>query len=846
MWQGSLAYFALLALLLILSGLAVSRSASPRLVLLCGVAAALAFGERLAIDARDGIGENAAASMQLADGGGRSTLADLKETIVMKGTILSPAEVDGDLASFRLRAALSNAGVAKSETVIVRVKLAKQEEQKIASAWRRGDVVSVSGTMTRPGTAGNFGDFDYRDYLMRQGIKRQMNAKGADAVAVTGSDIAWRYRPGRLLDDFRDRIGAVMDGLYPGGDAGYMKGLVVGLRSDLDPEQYDGFAKLGLTHVLAISGLHVGVIVYLLLQGGALLRLTREKALGVAIAAMPVYMLVTGASPSAVRACLMAMIALWLARRNALKDGLHLLMAAAMAMLVWKPSYIEDVSFQLSFLVTAGLILFAPTMTSALPISRPWLRGPVAVALTAQIVSFPVTVYYFHAVHLLSLPANFVLVPFISFVVMPLGMASVVLGGIWLPLGIIPAKLATLGNGLTFAIVDGLNRIDGLRTAWPQPSLLWVASAYALMGTGTWIVQRAKKRSEEREWWRSRLAEGATEENTVPLPTIDPSAEKPKRRKAMLSFLAYSCAVACWLTWGVQPDRLESRATVSFLNVGQGDAILIRTGTGKTIMVDAGGTVNFRKPGEEWRIRSDPYEVGRKLLVPLLQRRGIGRLDALVLTHLDADHIGGAKAVLENVSVGSLFYNGTIKDSPQALELFRLAEKKRIPSYAVHAPMTWEPDRSTAIRVLYPSEEQSGHGAAAIENNQNERSVTLLMTIFGRTFLLTGDLEADGEREVVEAELESGDGNREPIDVLKAGHHGSRTSSTPQWLAYWQPRETVISVGATNTYGHPNGEVLERIESMGSRIWRTDLNGEIRYRISPDGAMERRMLVAGD
>ncbi|MFC5405158.1 DNA internalization-related competence protein ComEC/Rec2 [Cohnella soli] len=838
LWQGTQAFVALFAILVAVMALAVSRSASPKLVLLCVVAVVLAFGERIATDTRDGLvgGELNAELRKASDG----------KATVLRGTILLPAEVDGDLASFRLRVARSNIDAIQSETILVRVKLARQEEQLVASSWRRGDVVSVNGVLTLPGTAGNFGDFDYRDYLRGQGIHWQFNVKGAESVENTGTAPSWQHLPGRWLDDFRDRISAIMDKLYPRGDAGYMKGLVAGFRSDLDPKQYDGFAKLGLTHVLAISGLHVGVIVYMLLQGAALVGLTREKALGVAIAAMPAYMLITGASPSAVRACLMAMLALWLARRNALKDGLHLLMSAAMVMLVWKPAYIEDVSFQLSFLVTAGLIVFAPTMTSALPISRPWLRGSIAVALTAQIVSFPVTIYYFHAVHLLSLPANFVLVPFISFVVMPLGMASVVLGGLWLPLGIIPAKLATLGNGLTFVIIDWLNRIDGLRTVWPQPSLLWVGAAYILMGFGIWLVQRAKKRAEEREWWQDRREEAASEDNTVPLPVFDSSPDKRQRRQTIALVFVYMCAVFSWLIWGIQPDRLDSRATVSFLNVGQGDSVLIRTGGGRTIMVDAGGTVQFRKPGEEWRNRASPYEVGRKLLVPLLLRRGIDRIDALVLTHLDADHIGGAKAIMENVTVGALFYNGTIKNSPQTTELFRLAERKRIPSYAVHASMAWDLDESTKINVLYPGEEQAEDEVATIENNQNERSVTLLVTIYGRLFLLPGDLEAEGERAVVEAELRRDAGPRAPVDVLKAGHHGSRTSSTAQWIAYWHPRETVVSVGAKNTYGHPNGEVLERLASMGSRIWRTDLNGEIRYRISPDGAMERQTLTAGD
>lgn len=210
---------------------------------------------------------------------------------------------------------------------------------------------------------------------MKQGVFWQLSVQGADKIEIGNEPPPVWMKPMRLLDDVRDRIGKLTDRLYPSGDAGYMKGLVVGIRSDLDPVQFDQFARLGLTHILAISGLHVAVIIFLLLQLGGLLRLTRERSLDLTVAMMPVYMLLTGASPSVVRACLMAMIALSLARRNALKDGLHLLFAAAVVMLIWNPLLIEDVSFQLSFIVTAGLILLVPAISELIPVRWNWMRG---------------------------------------------------------------------------------------------------------------------------------------------------------------------------------------------------------------------------------------------------------------------------------------------------------------------------------------------------------------------------------------------------------------------------------------------------------------------------------------
>ncbi|WP_372632398.1 DNA internalization-related competence protein ComEC/Rec2 [Cohnella sp.] len=843
--SGEGAIWAIAALLVVLLALAFGGAASPKLALACAAALVIAHGERAWVDQRLTSDMEAA---EVEAGGG---IAELD------GRLDSVAEVDGDLVTFRLKAETIRLGESDErltkDDIVVRVKLAKPSEQMTAGEWRRGDRVRLSGTLELPGEAGNFGAFDYRRYLMKQGVFWQLSVQGLDTIEYKREPAPAWMKPLRLIDDLRGRIGELADRLYPNGDSGYMKGLVVGIRSDLDPVQFDRFASLGLTHILAISGLHVAVIVYLLLQIGGWLRLTRERTLEVTIAMMPVYMMVTGASPSAVRACLMAMIALSLARRNALKDGLHLLFAAAMAMLIWNPLLIEDVSFQLSFIVTAGLILFVPALSELIPIRWNWLKGTIAVTVTAQVVSFPISVYYFHSMHLLSLPANFALVPFISVIVMPLGLASIVLGGIWFPLGVLPAKLASMGNELVFLTVDWLSGFLDWRTIWPQSSLAWVVCAYGLMGIGLAGLRRRSIRLREREWWSGQAALLPDAEVTAPLDLAMPGPTRAENLRSLSRRAAFGAALGGWLLWGAQPAWLDREAEVSFLNVGQGDSILIRTGYGKHILIDAGGTVSFRKPGDEWRERSDPYEVGRKLLVPLLLSRGVGKLDALVLTHMDADHIGGARAVLDNIPVRALLFNGALKDSPSALSLMQAVADKGIPVYAAHAPLEWQADASAVLRVLYPlsSGNESDESVIASEE-QNDRSVVLLATLYGRRFLLPGDLETRGEHAVVEAEYaakgnaggKDDNNNGLNIDVLKAGHHGSKTSTTGLWVDFWRPTETVISVGRNNFYGHPNPGVLQRLESAGSLIWRTDVDGEIQYRIAPDGAMKRRTMIS--
>jgi len=832
-WPGVGGTYVLIGLTILLIAFGAMGMTKWSITLLCLAALLAATGERQWVDHHN------ATRISIP-----SDAAEAEATIA--GIIASPVEVDGDLATFKLRTteiaySVDTSPSHLSEPIMVRVKLAKQEEQATASAWQRGDRLQLTGVLALPGDAGNFGAFDYREYLRKEGVYWTLTTKGIESVQLTTGPNPLTYRPLKALDQFRAHISAMMDRLYPHGDAGYMKGLVAGITDDIDPRQYDDFAKLGLTHILAISGLHVGVIIFILLQLGAWMRLTRERSIDVTIAMMPVYMLATGASPSAIRACLMGMLALWLARRHRLKDGLHLLAATAIVMLIWNPLMIEDVSFQLSFIVTAGLLLFVPIVTASLPLPWPWLRSSLAVALTAQAVSFPVTVYYFHAVHSLSLLANFVLVPFVSFVILPLGMASVALGAMWEPLGKPPAMLATLGNELTFKVVDVMATFVRLRTVWPQPSLAWVLAGFACMGGLAAILHWRKARKQENLWWESRYEsarmQAEQQSATFPLEAGRPVPRRSHHTIRVLS-LGLTALMTLWFVWGLRPSWTSDSGQVMFLDVGQGDSILIRSGEGKHVMIDTGGSVSFNRPGDEWRERSDPYEIGRKLLVPLLLQRGVRQLDALVLTHLDADHIGGASAIIENIPVRAILFNGTLKASPGVLSLFELAVRKQIPCYAVHETMIWEIDDTLKLEALYPMTEQLASNEVPIEKDQNANSVALLATLYGRTFMLPGDLEAEGELRIL--------ANRpaaaalSAVDVLKAGHHGSKTSTTQSWLDYWRPADTVISVGRNNLYGHPHPTVVERLEASGTTIVRTDRSGEVQYRVHPDGTMERR------
>lgn len=739
--------------------------------------------------------------------------------VTLQGTITSAVHMDGDRATFTLKGApvrdLTSESIDRksvsAERFRVTIKLASEAEKDIVRAWQRGMSATVDGTLSRPSAASNFDAFDYRTYLHRQRIHWLLDGSGAQAVEVAARSRLSHHKLLAIVDIMRERLAARLDLLFPGGYGGLMQSQLIGWKAELDPEQYDRFAHVGLAHVLAISGMHVAIFLGMLLFLFRLCGVARETGIVVSLILLPLYALLTGAAPPVIRASVMAMIGLEAARRQRLRDGLSIVSVCAWGMQAASPYLLASVSYQLSFMITLGLILFVKPMHDLLPALWAPVRSTIAVAITAQLISFPLTIYYFNHFSVLSFPANLVLVPILSLVVVPLGLVGLPLSYVHFTLGNLCAVAAEATLRFVFQAIEVMMRADPFGTIWPSPPEWWIAMYYIMFAV---IIRSCLQ-------LRTKLGRPLSQRQLA------------RRKRTWMTMIATSFVVLCLaLVYAYAPDRWDTRAVVSFLDVGQGDAILVRTPQKRHILIDAGGTLRFHKPGEEWKLRSDPYEVGKDLLVPLLKKRGVHRLDYLILTHGDADHIGGAFAVLNEIPVERIVFNGTLKRSQQMEDLFRLALELRIPLYTADRGRTITIDCCSDMLFLHPARERDG---ILFDEAQNGNSVVLLLRLYQRHFLLTGDLDAQGERHILSELSTSGWAKRMPrIDVMKAAHHGSKTSTSPLWLNAWRPEHTVISVGARNVYGHPHPSVLSRLNEADGLVWRTDLHGEVRFTIDQD------------
>ncbi|MBR2563517.1 MAG: ComEC/Rec2 family competence protein [Paenibacillus sp.] len=880
----------------------------------------------------------------------------------VQGKLVSDVRVDGDRASFELQISSLMVHGATEETVendtnsntdtdndtspslaltskeppsrmderiMVQVRLMEEQEQQTAASWKRGDKLTLSGSLVLPGEARNFGGFDYRSYLKTQYIHWMFKVKGASSVTAVPPEGWERINLMRWTDSARQLLGSAVDRLFPEPHAGYMKGLIIGMAKDIDPNTYGQFSQLGLTHILAISGTHVAVYVASLLLIMSWLRLTRETALTVILVLVPAYVLLSGGSPSVIRAGLMSMIGLYMAKRGLARDGLQIISAAALLMMWWNPYFLLNVSFQLSFLVTAGLMIYMPLINRLFQKWPKSLAATASVTVTAQLISFPVTILYFNQFSLLSFAANFLLVSLISVVVLPIGTVALALSFVWFPAAKPLAWIAMQLNKLTFFSVEWMNSLPGFVMIWPTPSLLWIVAYYVVLYVLLYLLH-------QRSGVNTMLYKNTGEEETAPLVMHDRAtaslyltlpARKVEANQGSLTVLGASIAwpeyasvftargagfysevrmsrIQRWLCgvlaisfvtglwWAYQTPRSAGQGLVQFLDIGQGDSTLITTPEGKHILVDGGGTVNFGGSEHSWKTRRDPYEVGAKLVVPLLKKRGIHQLDAVIVTHADQDHAGGLQAVIEQIPVKHFIFNGTTSGKEKFDQLLDTVAQRQISPFAIQQGMIYRPDQETALYFISPERSEwidPSEGVPVLEN-QNGESVVFVLEMSGVSMLFTGDMEAATEQDVLydiqdgslaysfqlenqdakmkvqkkgmgtsvlpewmgrSAEIDqinvsSTSGSVSPlrtprisIDVLKVAHHGSKTSSTEAWLQYWNPKAALISAGVNNTYGHPNPGVMSRLEAAGSQIYRTDQMGEVQIRVK-DGKLETR------
>ena len=646
-----------------------------------------------------------------------------------------------------------------------------------------GTRLTITGRLATPFESP---DFSYKDVLAREGVYSTMFLPRVEVAAegVGNPLLAAIFR-------VKGHSAEIISRIIPAPQSGLLKAILLGDKSDLPDVLEDDFRTAGLSHLIAISGFHVGIIMLTVLTvADAFLK--RTPALAVTVVILLLYGTLVGWRPSVVRAVAMGLAYLFasriLGRRNA---TVGVLAAVAIAMLLWEPQLLWSVGFQLSFAATLGIALFAGTFEK-------WMRKQVtgyvlaastssgqadlikgwfgriltilAVTLAAQLLTLPLIAWHFEEIALISIFSNLLVVPAQPFAMLLGGLATLI-GAAIEPLGSIVGWLAYVPLAYTTQLVELLARIP-YASVPIRVSTFTLFSLYAMIGGAGWYGLQGLAR---RVAIRERIAANFTQK----------------------ALAIGSCAAAVLtLAWsGAQPD---GKLHLHFFDVGQGDATLIVTPSGRQILIDGGYFPSVMNA-----------HIGRNL--PFYD----STIDIVIATHPDADHVTGLPNIFDRYEVGQFIYDGNLEGTSslydatlERLELHNVERKVAVLGEVI------EVGDGVRLEIVHPD----GDLDDEIRNN-NSVSIRLVYGEFSA--LLTGDAEKEAEREMLQSGL--------PLQslVYKVGHHGSRTSSTQPFLDAVQPQIAVISAGEENKFGHPHQEVVERLQAMGIAILDTRELGTI-------------------
>ncbi|HBW36600.1 ComEC/Rec2 family competence protein [Desulfosporosinus sp. BICA1-9] len=674
----------------------------------------------------------------------------------------------------------------------------------IPGEWKRiqpGDYVSFHAHLERPKPLGTPGGFDRRLYYGVRGLRGSISAQGDVVLLAVGEpSLTWKIR-----QQVRNRLQA-----FDPEETGVLEGILFGDSSRIPDAVQERYKVTGVLHVFAASGANVAFVLgfsWMLLSF-----LPKGFRISGTIMVLLLYAALCGGNAPIVRATIMGIAFLLGLLGRGKVATLRWLFFAAVGLFIHNPLILQDIGFQLSFGATWGIIVLTPRILKAEFFEKvpKLLSFAIAGTLAAQVATLPLMIAAFHRLSLIGFLAN-VFILFVLGSVLEVGLIGVILS--------FYGKLSVPFFQVSLWLLDGANRILKVLADLPyadvwvlNPGVLFWLIWYGRLGTLLWGRQKTLFLLKVRLLFLRRLFKTIASKilERCPLEIRQAVRRRPAQRAIHPVFkdrvIVRSGAVLLivlflWSPWNSQND-LE----VVMIDVGQGDAILIRTPKKQAILIDAGP-------------RNDRFDAGERIVLPYLLMKRIGHLDAMLITHEHQDHIGGVRAVLANIptdwvgvpNVGERLENEEWQEG-LPVELTSQASELRL----LQAGDRIDLDSGAWLDVLGPHQVLEG-----THSDSNNSSLVLKLNYLGQSIMLTADMEQEEMENIFET------GVNLETDIFKVPHHGSRFSLYRAWLDSIHPQAVWISVGK-NSFGHPSREVLEYWGERHIPVYRTDDHGTLR------------------
>ena len=742
----------------------------------------------------------------------------------------------------------------------VRVTLLTSNKPQPQSQLHCGDVVEAPLRLRIPERYRDPGAWQFADYLLDQAIAATASVPAAKLHPI--ANLSPQPASTRIAPNLQCRIFAAQTWasarllaftysmpnrslpaslrLTPD-DAGMLNAMLFGDRSRLTHQLRAGFERTGSFHLFVVSGMHVALLAGLLFWIARRLHMRESLATLLTLTLAFAYSLLTGFGVPVQRALLMTAVFLIARLLSRQRNSLNALGAAALVVLVWSPRALFEASFQMTFLAVVAIAGIAMPLgersflrhayaarclhdrwrDSALPPRLAQLRvmlrlwgDALANALIPRVRNLPATLLrallwaaelaliglvaeavmvlpmalYFHRATVFALPTNMVSIPLVA-VLAPLGLATFCASLISPWLAAAPgAMMATLLHAIT-ALISRVSHAPSADLRVPGPALVPALLALSCFAICCWAVRRSRAYA-----W------------------------------SVLAILPLAAAIVLWPEPpAVHPGQLE----VTAIDVGQGDSLLVVGPSGRTMLIDAGGPTGAAANAEN-AAGSTAFDVGEEVVSPYLWSRQIRRLDIVALTHAHSDHMGGMPAVLRNLRPRELWVAVDPYSAPYRALLAKAATLGiRIRHLRAGDRLSWD---SIDFSVLAPTPAYVNPGPPI-----NNDSLVMRLQYGRASALLEGDAEAPSEHQMAEAARSEPSLQLGPDTLLKVGHHGSRTSTTQEFLDLIAPQDAVISVGRQNTFGHPRPEIVARLAAAHARVYCTDEFGLTTFLLSRDG-----------
>ena len=530
-------------------------------------------------------------------------------------------------------------------------------------------------------------------------------------------------------------------------DTGYLKIFVLGINDDLDSDMLDSYEFNGVSHLFSISGSHIVLLTSIILFILKKISYNNKLIYFITILVVLFYLFLTSISPSILRSVIMFILMSINKCYNLKIKTLDIIFLVLVIAIVINPFYIYNVGFQFSYLISFSLILLSQKINNI----RNWFYKNIYISFICLLVSFPISIFNFYQVNIFSIFINLILIPLVSVIVFPLALLTF----------IFPFLIGTFKISIFFLeLLNNLfSGITIFQLTLSKPSVLLVIIYYIFIFLAIF------------------------------------------KKRYYVFIVGLIILHKCYIYF-------DPTFKISFLDVGQGDSIFIKFPYNKgNILIDTGGIISYKK--EKWEERSKEYSIADSKIIPYLNSLGLTKLDYLILSHGDIDHMGEAINLVNGFKVDKVIFN-LGEYNYLELEFIKKLKKKNILYYKNIEKL------NIGNNMLYFLNNN-------LYDNENDNSNVIYLNFSNIKIIFMGDAGTEVEEDILDKY------DLKDIDILKVGHHGSKTSSSPKFIDEIEPKYSIISVGKNNRYGHPNDSVLDNLEY--SKIYRTDYDGSIMFQI---------------